>query len=280
MIKQECHGCRETTSIVTLDELILTSRVWNACREIINEHNHRDALRNSSLEPRHKIFLIGPPGNGKTSLAHALAYEMSIPLLRVRYEGIITDNIGDTMRSIERLFLYAKSRPCVLLFDDADSILARRDRLSLMNMRPVLWSFLAQAEDLPSHVILIATADSHAQIDPSVWQKFQLVLMLPLPGTRQHDQFLRSMIADLGLRDLSNPEGLTYRIGGLSFAGLWEFRCSICRYRAIFGGGVSDNEIVEMAVVSTRLATRGRSGIAAHFDWDDKTERLDTDRKA
>jgi DNA polymerase III delta prime subunit len=45
--------------------------VLQACSELIEEHHRTDLLRAHNLEPRHRLLLVGPPGNGNTSLAAA-----------------------------------------------------------------------------------------------------------------------------------------------------------------------------------------------------------------
>lgn len=75
-------------------DLILPDEVKDVCLEVVDEHSQRDKLRQFNLLPRHRMLLSGPPGNGKTSLAEAMAYELGVPFYVVRYEGIIGSDLS------------------------------------------------------------------------------------------------------------------------------------------------------------------------------------------
>ena len=72
-----------------LEHLQLPENIMKICHDIIEEQNRADLLRSYGLEPRNKILLIGPPGNGKTSLAEGIAESLMVPLINVRYDSII-----------------------------------------------------------------------------------------------------------------------------------------------------------------------------------------------
>lgn len=52
-----------------LQQLLRPENVVESCSDLIEELFRADILRSHGLEPRNKLLLIGPAGNGKTSLA-------------------------------------------------------------------------------------------------------------------------------------------------------------------------------------------------------------------
>ncbi|RYD01469.1 hypothetical protein N752_29650 [Desulforamulus aquiferis] len=97
-----------------LEQLILPNNVISLSKELIEEQHRSDLLRSYGLEPRNKILLIGEPGNGKTSLAEAIAESLMVPLLTVRYESIVGAYLGETATRLSKLMDHAKTRRCVL----------------------------------------------------------------------------------------------------------------------------------------------------------------------
>jgi SpoVK/Ycf46/Vps4 family AAA+-type ATPase len=69
----------EITPAERLDELMLGEHVRDACAELVIEQRKAGALADAGLAPRNRVLLTGPPGNGKTSLASAIAGALERP---------------------------------------------------------------------------------------------------------------------------------------------------------------------------------------------------------
>lgn len=220
----------EVSPLRKLEDLILPEHVEEVCRELVEEQHRRELLRSHNLEPRHRVLLVGPPGNGKTSLAEAIAEAMMAPMLVIRYEGIIGSYLGETASRLARLFDYVRTRQCVLFLDEFDAIGKERgDIHETGEIKRVVSSLLLQLDGLPSHVVVI-TATNHSELlDRAVWRRFQLRLGLPAPRKRERelwfDRFLTRAPGPLGY---TAPE-LANALTGASFSELEDFGQDILR---------------------------------------------------
>lgn len=213
-----------------LDQLLLPENVYNSCRDLIEEQTRTDLLRSYGLEPRNKILLIGPPGNGKTSVAEGIAEALMVPLLTVRYESIIGAYLGETATRLSKLFEYAKTRQCVLFFDEFDTIGKERgDQQETGEIKRVVSSLLLQIDALPSYVVTIAATNHDALLDKAVWRRFQLKLELPKPTRANLEHWFSAFEKKMNFSFGLEPSTLAKKLYGKSYAEAEEFALSVYR---------------------------------------------------
>jgi SpoVK/Ycf46/Vps4 family AAA+-type ATPase len=247
-----------------LSELILPDVTLLAVEQLIEEQQRASLLRAHSLEPRHRLLLVGPPGNGKTTLAEAIAESLAVPFLVVRYEAMIGSFLGETAARMKRVFDYARTTPCVLFFDEFDAVgKERADTHETGEIKRVVTSLLMQVDDLPSYVVVVAATNHAELLDRAVWRRFQLRLTLPGPTTKQISKFIELLSynakIDLGI----NSNVIVKSLGKISYAEAEEFFSDVLRRVVLNSGELDTSSIVreQMKLWSMRAKTNvGQSG--------------------
>lgn len=232
-----------------LSDLVLAPQVVDAVEEFINEFSQAPLLRSHSLEPRHTVLLLGPPGNGKTSLAEALATELSLPLLSVRYDAIVDSFLGETSNRLRRLIEFATLNPCVLFFDEFEAVgKERSDAQETGEIKRVVSTLLVQMDRLPSHTLVVCATNHPELLDRAVWRRFEMKLEIGKPGPQQLAEWFQKFE-----ESLQGPSGITPKefadfMRGASMAEVEAFTLDVRRKVALSRGKISPAEAVHLVL--------------------------------
>lgn len=235
-----------------LDDLVLPERVREAVDELVEEQQRIDVLRSYALEPRHRVLLVGPPGNGKTSLADAIAEALLLPLVVVRYEEVIGSYLGETAGRLASIFSHARTRRCVLFFDEFDAVAKERgDEHETGEIKRVVSSLLLQVDALPSHTVVVAASNHPELLDRAVNRRFQLRFELPLPGKSARIAWFERLVSTFDEPVGMAPETLARKTAGATFSQLQDLADDI-RRRHVLEPGTSLRRLVPQRIAVWR----------------------------
>ena len=228
-----------------IEDMILSSEAAQAVQELIEEQHRADLLRSFNIEPRSRVLLVGPPGNGKTSLAEAIADALSAPFLVVQYEAVIGSYLGETAQRIRQVFEHARSRHCVLFFDEFDVVGKERgDTHETGEIKRVVSSLLLQVDALPSYVVVVTASNHPELLDRAVWRRFQIRLELPPPKQGQVEEWFRRFEKRTGHGLGWSHRSLAQSLKGLSFAEVEDFGTDVLRRIALNQADADTKKIV------------------------------------
>lgn len=229
----------------TLEELVLPSKVRTQVDGLIEEQLRADRLRAAGLQPRHRVLLAGPPGNGKTTLAEAIAERLGISFFVVRYDSVIASLLGETNTRLKNLFDYARTIPSVLFFDEFDTLGKERgDPHETGEIKRVVSNLLLQIDALPSYVVTVVATNHAELLDRAVWRRFELRLSLPQPTRTELAQFLDGAFAKWPERPGIDGKAVAAQLHPLSYAEATDFCHDIRRRYVLEDGARKLTEIV------------------------------------
>ncbi len=215
------------------EDLVIDNQILKICRELIEEQEKADLLRAGGLEPRNRILLTGLPGNGKTSLAEAIAADLEYSFFIVRYEKLIGSYLGETASRLQQIFECVETQKCVLFFDEFDAVGKERgDTQETGEIKRIVSSLLMQMDKLPSDVVIITATNHPELLDRAVWRRFQLRFDLKPPDNEQIQNHIALMERKTGIDFNYEYDCLCEDFSGYSFSEIEEFCLDVAR-RAI-----------------------------------------------
>ena len=148
--------------------------------------NHPEAFTNMGIKPPKGILLYGVPGTGKTLLAKAVANESDANFISIKGPELLSKWVGESEKHIREMFKKAKQvAPCIIFFDEIDSIAPKRGHSTNDVTDKVITQMLTEMDGLEGleGVIIIGATNRPDIIDPALMRpgRFDRHVYVPVP---------------------------------------------------------------------------------------------------
>jgi SpoVK/Ycf46/Vps4 family AAA+-type ATPase len=172
-------------------DIVLSDVTRSALEEVLLEHNRQDVLRSFGLLPAQKLLFFGPPGCGKTLAGEVIANSLSLPLVLVRLDSVISSFLGETASNLRKVFDYLAQYSVVALFDEFDALTKDRgDSADHGELKRSVNAVLQMMDGYRGSSILIATTNYESLLDKAVWRRFDEVILFDMPNIEQIKRLL------------------------------------------------------------------------------------------
>ena len=186
----------------TWDDLILPDDVLAEVREFIARISHRRQVyegwgfgRKVAKGMGLSALFAGPPGTGKTMVAGIIADALKLDLYQIDLSKVMSKWIGETEKNLGGLFDAAESGHAILLFDEADSLFAKRTQVQSSNDRyaNLEVNYLLQRMETFAGITILTTNNETA-IDEAFTRRLSLKVDFPVPEPEERERLWRRMM--------------------------------------------------------------------------------------
>ncbi|XP_037822002.1 spastin isoform X2 [Lucilia sericata] len=154
--------------------------------------------------PAKGLLLFGPPGNGKTLLARAVATECSATFLNISAASLTSKYVGDGEKLVRALFAVAREmQPSIIFIDEVDSLLSERSSNEHEASRRLKTEFLVEFDGLPGNpdgdrIVVLAATNRPQELDEAALRRFTKRVYVALPDIETRELLLRRLLQKQG----------------------------------------------------------------------------------
>ncbi|KAK1364845.1 AAA ATPase, CDC48 family [Heracleum sosnowskyi] len=199
---------------------------------------HPDKFEKFGMSPSKGVLFYGPPGCGKTLLAKAIANECQANFISIKGPELLTMWFGESEANVREIFDKARtSAPCVLFFDELDSIATQRgssvgDAGGAADR--VLNQLLTEMDGMTAKktVFIIGATNRPDIIDPALLRPGRLdqLIYIPLPDVKSRHSIFKSCLRKSPVTKHVDLEALAKYTEGFSGADITEICQRACKY--------------------------------------------------
>ncbi|XP_017890071.1 spastin isoform X2 [Ceratina calcarata] len=200
-----------------------------ALQEMVILPSLRPELFTGLRTPARGLLLFGPPGNGKTLLARAVATQCNATFFSISAASLTSKYVGEGEKLVRALFGIARElQPSVIFIDEVDSLLSERRDNEHEASRRLKTEFLVEFDGLPCNpeerVLVMAATNRPQELDEAALRRFTKRVYVTLPDLRTRITLLKRLLAKhndpLTTIELNEMAVLTEGYSGSDLTGL------------------------------------------------------------
>ncbi|HEV7555284.1 MAG TPA: ATP-binding protein [Kofleriaceae bacterium] len=188
----------------TWSDLVLPDDLMDELKEFIARVRHRKLVyeqwgfaRKVAKGLGLSALFSGPPGTGKTMVAGLIAEELALDLYQIDLSRIVSKYVGETEKNLAALFDAAEAGHAVLLFDEADSLFAKRTEVKSSVDRYANLEVNYLLQRMEQFIgITILTTNLDTSIDEAFRRRLSFRITFPLPESAEREQLWKRLIPD------------------------------------------------------------------------------------